>query len=309
MAKRKPPGRAKGAPHEPKRPKRPNKSPGKLPGKLPGRRPTGPAGKAGGGDRYWLYGWHAVRAALANPARTILDARATPEAQKRLGAETRGSLEARGVTLEPASRAELDALLPAGAVHQGVALEVRPLTPPALADWLDRIGLGEAAQARDPADPRNPANPRAVLVALDQVSDPHNVGAVLRSAAAFGALAVLAPRHGQAPETGALAKAASGALDVVPYIDAGNLARALGHLKQRGFWILGLAGEANQELAAADPGGALVLVLGGEGRGLRRLTREACDLMACLPTRPPIDQLNVSNAAAVALYELLGREG
>ncbi len=186
-------------------------------------------------------------------------------------------------------------------MHQGVALEVRPLTPPALADWLDRIGLGEAAQARDPADPR------AVLVALDQVSDPHNVGAVLRSAAAFGAMAVLAPRHGQAPETGALAKAASGALDVVPYIDAGNLARALGHLKQRGFWILGLAGEANQELAAADPGGPLVLVLGGEGKGLRRLTREACDLLACLPTRPPIDQLNVSNAAAVALYELLGR--
>ncbi len=154
MAKRKPPGRAKGAPHEPKRPKRPNKSPGKLPGKLPGRRPTGPAGKAGGGDRYWLYGWHAVRAALANPARTLLGARATPEARKRLEAETRGSLEARGVTLEPASRAELDALLPAGAVHQGVVLEVRPLQPPALADWLDRIGLGEAAQARDPADPR-----------------------------------------------------------------------------------------------------------------------------------------------------------
>jgi 23S rRNA (guanosine2251-2'-O)-methyltransferase len=307
MAKRKPPGRAKGAPHEPKRPKRPNKSPGKLPGKLlgklPGRRPTGPAGKAGGGDRYWLYGWHAVRAALANPARTILDARATPEAQKRLEPEARASLEARGVTLDAASRAELDALLPAGAVHQGVALDVQPLAPPALADWLERIGLGEAA------DPRDPAGSRPVLVALDQVSDPHNVGAVLRSAAAFGALAVLAPRHGQAPETGALAKAASGALDVVPYIDAGNFARALGTLKKRGFWILGLAGEANQELAAADPGGPLVLVLGGEGRGLRRLTREACDLMACLPTRPPIDQLNVSNAAAVALYELLGREG
>ena len=303
MAKRKPPGRAKGAPHEPKRPKRPNTSPGKLPGKLPGRWPTGPAGKAAGDGRYWLYGWHAVRAALANPARTILDARATPEAQKRLGAETRGSLEARGVALDAASRAELGALVPAGAVHQGVALKVRPLAPPALADWLDQCGLGEAAQARDPADSR------AVLVALDQVSDPHNVGAVLRSAAAFGALAVLAPRHGQAPETGALAKAASGALDVVPYIDAGNLARALGHLKQRGFWILGLAGEANQELAAADPGGPLVLVLGGEGKGLRRLTREACDLLARLPTRPPIDQLNVSNAAAVALYELLGREG
>jgi len=285
MAKRKPPGRPKTPPQGPKRP-----------GKAPTRRPAGPAGSPARGERYWLYGWHAARAALANPARAILAARTTPEARRRLEAEALGSLEARGVTLESASRGDLDALLPAGAVHQGLALEVRPLQPPALADWLDMSGFD------------NPTAERAVLVALDQVSDPHNVGAVLRSAAAFGALAVLAPRHGQAPETGVLAKAASGALDVVPYIDAGNFARALGHLKQRGFWILGLAGEANQELAAADPGGPLVLVLGGEGRGLRRLTRAACDLLARLPTRPPIDQLNVSNAAAVALYELLGRE-
>ena len=130
-----------------------------------------------------------------------------------------------------------------------------------------------------------------------------------RIALACLALAVLAPRHGQAPETGVLAKAASGALDVVPYIDAGNLARALGLLKQRGFWVIGLAGDAGADLAAVDPGGPLVLVLGGEGKGLRRLTREACDLLVHLPTRPPIDQLNVSNAAAVALYELLGRAG
>jgi 23S rRNA (guanosine2251-2'-O)-methyltransferase len=294
MAKRKPPGRAKSAPHGAKRTQ---KSAGRATGKLPGGRPTGPARKAGGGERYWLYGWHAARAALANPARAILRARATPEAHKRLEAAARASLEARGVTFESASRAELDALLPAGAVHQGLVLEVRPLAPPALADWLDQSALGE------------PSALRSVLLALDQVSDPHNVGAVLRSAAAFGAQAVLAPRHGQAPESGVLAKAASGALDVVPYIDAGNLARALGHLKQRGFWILGLAGDAGAELAAADPGGPLVLVLGGEGKGLRRLSREACDLLARLPTRPPIDQLNVSNAAAVALYELLGREG
>ncbi len=300
MAKRKPPGRHKSATHGAKRP---NKSPGTPPGNPPGRGPAAPAGTAGRGHRYWLYGWHAVRAALANPARVVLRARATPEALDRLEAEARGSLEARGVTLESGSRAELDALLPPGAVHQGLVLEVRPLAPPALADWLDQSGLAEAAETRGPADRR------AVLLALDQVSDPHNVGAVLRSAAAFGALAVLAPRHGQAPETGVLAKAASGALDVVPYIDAGNLARALGLLKQRGFWILGLAGDAGADLAGADPGGPLVLVLGGEGKGLRRLTREACDLMAALPTRPPIDQLNVSNAAAVALYELLGREG
>jgi 23S rRNA (guanosine2251-2'-O)-methyltransferase len=302
MAKRKPrsqsPGQPAGRPGKTSQgSKRPHKSPGKAPARGSARPARSPAGSPARGERYWLYGWHAARAALANPARAILGARATPEARRRLEAEARAGLEDRGVTLESASRGDFDDLLPPGAVHQGLALEVRPLAPPALADWLDRPGFD------------NPTGERAVLVALDQVSDPHNVGAVLRSAAAFGAEAVLAPRHGQAPETGALAKAASGALDVVPYIDAGNLARALGLLKQRGFWILGLAGDADRELAAADPGGPLVLVLGGEGKGLRRLTREACDLMARLPTRPPIDQLNVSNAAAVALYELLGRTG
>ena len=283
MAKRKPSGRkarpqVKTPSRAPRGPNRPKPAPDRAPG-----------------GRYWLYGWHAARAALANAERTVLRALATPEAGRRLDGPAGDGLDRREVPLETASRNELDALLPPGAVHQGLALEVLPLTPPALADWLDRAGLDD------------PAAGRPVLVALDQVSDPHNVGAVLRSAAAFGALAVLAPRHGQAPESGVLAKAASGALDVLPYLDAGNLARSLGGLKKRGFWILGLAGEAEQELAAADPGGPLVLVLGGEGKGLRRLTREACDLTARLPTRPPIDQLNVSNAAAVALYELLGR--
>jgi len=219
---------------------------------------------------------------------------ATPEALERLDPAARQRLESRGIPLETASRGTLEAALPPGAVHQGLALEVRPLAHRALVDWLTQA----AALAEDR---------RALLVALDQVSDPHNVGAVLRSAAAFGALAVLAPRHNQAPETGVLAKAASGALDTIPYLDAGNLARALDLLKKKGFWIMGLAGDAADNLAAADPGGPLVLVLGGEGKGLRRLTREACDLVARLPTRPPIDQLNVSNAAAVALYELLGR--
>jgi len=294
MTKRKPPGRQKS---DPRGPGRPDKAAARSPVRGSARARRG----AAGGERYWLYGWHAVRAALANPARAVSRALATPEALDRLEAEARRRLEARGILPESASRAALDALLPPGAVHQGLLLEVRPLVPPALADWLDQLGPVAAAGGPGPADRR------AVLVALDQVSDPHNVGAVLRSAAAFGALAVLAPRHGQAAESGALAKAASGALDVIPYLDAGNLARALGLLKQRGFWILGLAGDAEAELAGADPGGPLVLVLGGEGKGLRRLTREACDLLARLPTRPPIDQLNVSNAAAVALYELLGR--
>ena len=134
---------------------------------------------------------------------------------------------------------------------------------------------------------------------------------MLRSAAAFGAAAVIAPRHGRAPESGALAKAASGGLEVVPYVEVGNLARTLGELKARDFRVLGLAAEAeghlSEALSEAGPGDRLVLALGAEGKGLRRLVRERCDLLVRLPTRPPIDQLNVSNAAAIALYELLGR--
>lgn len=314
MAKRKPAGRqSRQKPDQPtaaRPPQRPALRPAARPGPAAGRpgapksaaprsaaprSAAKPAIKAASGGRYWLYGRHAASAALANPARAVARAIATPEALERLDPAARQSLESRGIPLETASRGALDAALPPGAVHQGLALEVRPLAQLALADWLAK----PAAAASDR---------RALLVALDQVSDPHNVGAVLRSAAAFGALAVLAPRHNQAPETGVLAKAASGALDTIPYLDAGNLARALDLLKKKGFWIMGLAGDAAYGLAAADPGGPLVLVLGGEGKGLRRLTREACDLVARLPTRPPIDQLNVSNAAAIALYELLGRE-
>ncbi|MEO3430543.1 RNA methyltransferase [Pelagibius sp. CAU 1746] len=226
----------------------------------------------------------------------------TAEAAQTWGARLREVRAPRhaGLASETLARREIDDLLPEGAVHQGLALRTAPLDQPALEDVL---APGFPPGAENGANPP----PRRVIVLLDQVTDPHNVGAVLRSAAAFGALAVVSLDKGAPEESGTLAKSASGALEAVPYISVVNLARSLDLLKAAGFWCLGLAGEAGQTLAESRPGEAIALVLGAEGPGLRRLTRERCDLLVKLPTRPPIDSLNVSNAAAVALYELLGR--
>ncbi len=179
-------------------------------------------------------------------------------------------------------------MLPPGAVHQGAALLSEPLTDVALEDVLDR-----AAEAE-----------KSVVLVLDQVTDPQNVGAILRSAAAFGADAVLVPDRHAPPETGALVKAASGAVEIVPLVRVINLARALEELKKAGFWIAGLDGQAPQTLAAADMTGKVALVLGAEGEGLRRLTRDHCDILVRLPISERMESLNVSAAAAVALYEL-----
>ena len=186
-------------------------------------------------------------------------------------------------------RLSLERLLPAGAVHQGWALAVEPLDE----RDLDDVIRAAAVQMG-----------RAIVLVLDQVSDPHNVGAILRSAVAFGATAVIVAGHGAPPATGVLAKAASGALDRIPLVHAGNLARALDRLKEGGFWCVGLDEHAPAALAALDPGPRVALVLGSEGGGLRRLVREHCDFLARLPTRPDMPSLNVSNAAAIALYEL-----
>ena len=186
-------------------------------------------------------------------------------------------------------RQDMDRLLPPGAVHQGIAV---------LAEHLDAIGIedvGRMAQGRE----------HALVMVLDQVTDPHNVGAILRSAAVFGALAVVVPDRHSPEETGALAKSASGALEVMPLVRVTNMVRALEQLKEAGFWTAGLAGEATQTIAQAKLSGKIALVMGAEGEGLRRLTREHCDHLIRLPMTSLVESLNVSNAAAIALYELI----
>lgn len=227
----------------------------------------------------WIWGWHAVEAALANPSREPAERLlATAERARQLEAKF-GSLPA----LEVADNALIAQNLPQGAVHQGVALRGPPLEP---------VGLDELE-----------AGPGAVVLMLDQVTDPQNVGAILRSAAAFGASGVvLQERH--APRfTGALAKAAAGAVDRVPVARVVNLSRALEELADAGWRAVGLTGEAERGLADVLDGSPTVLVLGSEGEGLRRLVAEHCDELARIPMPGGFESLNVGAAAAVALYE------
>jgi 23S rRNA (guanosine2251-2'-O)-methyltransferase len=230
----------------------------------------------------WLYGIHAVQAALANPRRRLGRACLTPRAQ-----ETLGNLLNR-VTVETMDPGAIDRLLPPGAVHQGAAVEAWPLK----SRDLDEI-LNETSDVR-----------RVVLV-LDQLSDPHNVGAILRTAAAFNVTAVVVQDRHAPPQSGALAKAASGALDLIPYVEVVNIARALDDLAKRGFWRIALAGDGDSSLAEAAPAdGDIALVLGSEGGGIRRLVREHCEAAAFIPISSAMESLNVSNAAAIALYEM-----
>jgi 23S rRNA (guanosine2251-2'-O)-methyltransferase len=230
----------------------------------------------------WLYGLHAVQAALANPRRKLGRAALTPRAIETLGSHLLSRV--RVETLEPGA---IDRLLPPGAVHQGAALEAWPLKSPDLDDVLAQ-----------------PVEGRRVVLVLDQLSDPHNVGAILRTAAAFNVTAVVVQDRNAPPQSGALAKAASGALDIIPYLEVVNIARALDQLAERGFWRIALAGDGESSLAEAAPAGDVALVLGSEGAGIRRLVREHCEASAFIPISKTVESLNVSNAAAVALYEL-----
>lgn len=229
----------------------------------------------------WLYGLHAVKAALANPARQATRAVLTERAATEIGAKLLGR-----VRHEIADAQTVARLLPPGAVHQGVALACEPLPRRELADVLA------------------PSERRRIVLVLDQISDPHNTGAILRSAAAFGVAAVVVQDRHAPPESGVLAKAASGALDVVPYIEVVNIARALDELGDLGFWRVALAGDGDQPLKDAVSGGDVAIVLGSEGSGVRRLVRERCDTSAAIPIDAQMESLNVSNAAAVALYEI-----
>ena len=231
----------------------------------------------------WLFGIHAVRDALLNPARVRHRLVLTLNAAERLG----DAVAASGMTPEVSDPRRFAAPLDPQSVHQGAALEVDPL------DW------GSVSEVCAPRD----AAPLVLL--LDRVTDPHNVGAILRSAEVFGARAVIAPRRHAAPETGALAKSASGALERQPYLQVPNLANAIGTLREMGYAVVGLDGEAETDLAEALGGfeaRPLALALGAEGPGLRELTGKLCDRMARIPAAGGFGSLNVSNAAAVALY-------
>ena len=227
-------------------------------------------------ESLFVYGIHPVIAALANPSRAVKRILATRNALQRL--TEAGALLP--LVPEDVTPRDLDRLLGGDAVHQGIALEVAP---------LETRDIGSLADAR-------------LVVVLDQITDPHNVGAILRSAAAFAADAVVTTGRHAPAETGVLAKAASGALDWIPLVEVQNLARALDELGTLGFARIGLDSEAEETIDTAIGGDRIALVLGAEGKGLRRLTRETCDRLARIPTAGPIASLNVSNAAALALY-------
>jgi 23S rRNA (guanosine2251-2'-O)-methyltransferase len=238
--------------------------------------------KAENRETVWLFGLHAVRDALRNPKREKLRLVVTLNAQAKL----QDAIDEAGVTPEIADPRKFSAPLDPGSVHQGAALEVKPL------NWgkLEDVCIG-------------PVAPRVVL--LDRVTDPHNVGAILRSAEVLGASAVIGTRHHAAPETGALAKSASGALERQPYLRVRNLADGIRALQDMGYLVLGLDGDATMTVEEAVEGKRdrpVALVLGAEGPGLREKTNATVDHLVRIDASGSFGSLNVSNAAAIALY-------
>ncbi len=248
-------------------------------GRMQGGRGSGRASK--GAVRLW--GRHAVEAALMNPRRQHRKLWATREGIESLDGELPPDFP-----IEYAEVTDLARLVAKDAPHQGLVLECEPLDDLFLADVLDG----------DPARP---------IVVLDQVTDPHNVGALLRSAAAFNAAAIVTQDRHAPPEGGVIGKSASGALEVVPWVRVVNLSRALEDIAEAGYWRIGLAGEAEATLAGALPAGPVALVLGAEGEGMRHNVAQHCDALARLPISEAMESLNVSNAGAIALYAIATR--
>ncbi|KQR87673.1 23S rRNA (guanosine(2251)-2'-O)-methyltransferase RlmB [Sphingomonas sp. Leaf343] len=238
-----------------------------------GHRPS-----TGVGNRPRIWGRHPVTAALANPDRTVRKLWMTREAAAALDVPPM-------IPVTFADVADLGRLVPSDAPHQGVVAEVDPLDDMWLADLLET--------GRDDQRP---------LVVLDQVTDPHNVGAILRSAAAFDALGIVTQDRNSPPESGTIARAASGALETVPWVRVVNLARALDEIAEAGFWRIGLTGHAPKTLAETMGTQRICIVLGAEGEGMRQNTEQHCDELARLPIGGKVESLNVSNAAAIALY-------
>lgn len=239
------------------------------------RRKARQAAKPENRPRFW--GRHAVAAALANPERSVVRIWVTREAASDFEFDP-------SIPLSFADAADLGRMVPRDAPHQGIVIDIERLPDIWLGDLLD-----DAPEGRP-------------LLVLDQVTDPHNVGAILRSAAAFDALAIITQDRHAPPESGALAKAASGALEIVPWVRVVNLSRALDEIAESGFWRVGLSGEAEMDLAQALGPKRVALVLGAEGEGMRHNTQVHCDALARLPISGRIESLNVSNAAAIALY-------
>lgn len=230
-----------------------------------------------------LWGRHPVEAALKNPNRQHRKLWATREAIETLDGELPDDFP-----VEYAEVADLGRLVAKDAPHQGLVLECEPLD----GVFLDDVASGDKARP---------------VVVLDQVTDPHNVGAILRSAAAFNAACILTQDRHAPPESGVLAKSASGALETVPWIRVVNLARALDELAEAGYWRIGMTGEADATLAEAMPEGPVAIVLGAEGEGMRHNIEQHCDALAKLPISSSIESLNVSNAAAISLYAVATR--
>lgn len=243
-----------------------------------------PSKAVGNRPRFW--GRHAVYAALDNPERTVRKLWITHEAASAI-------VMPKDVPTVYADVADLARLVPSDAPHQGIVCEADPLEDIWLGDLIE--------QGRDDDRP---------LIVLDQVTDPHNVGAVLRSAAAFNALGIVTQDRHAPPESGTVARAASGALEVVPWVRVVNLARALDEIAEAHYWRIGLTGEAPMTLAdALGGGGKTCLVVGAEGEGMRQNTEAHCDVLARLPISDQVESLNVSNAAAIALYAVATRGG